>query len=276
MKLLCKLMKIGRSGYYAWKKRAPSAHEQEDQAMKSLIKPIFEDSRDSYGSRRITAQLRRVGVSISRRRMSRLMREEGQTARQTKRWHPRTTKADANNEKAPNLLEQEFSAQRPNEKWVVDITYIATQEGWLYLAVILDLFSRIVVGWSMNERMNKELVMDAWKMACAWRKPAARMLHHSDLGSQYTSKGYLDLLREKECLISMSGKGNCYDNAVIESFFSTLKGECADKVFESRAKARNDIFEYIEIWYNRKRLHSTLGYLSPMEFEIRETVSTKV
>jgi putative transposase len=155
-------------------------------------------------------------------------------------------------------------------------TYLETKEGWLYLAVILDLFSRTIVGWSMQKRMTKALVMEAWKMACAWRHPPKQMLHHSDLGSQYTSKAYLDLLREKNCLISMSEKGNCYDNACVESFFSTLKGECAVGVFESRTEAKTSIFEYIEVWYNRKRLHSTLGYLSPLEFEIRQAVSTKL
>lgn len=276
MNLLCEMMRIGRSGYYTWKKRAMSERRQEDQAMKSLLKPIFEGSKKSYGSRRIKAQLARTGIRVSRRRVSRLMREEDLQARQTRRWHPQTTKADGKHEQAPNLLDQDFTALRPNQKWVVDITYIATQEGWLYLAVILDLFSRSVVGWSMNKRMSKELVMAAWKMACAWRKPPEQMLHHSDLGSQYTSKAYLDLLREKNCLISMSGKGNCYDNACMESFFSTLKGECAEGIFETRAKAKSEIFEYIEIWYNRKRLHSTLGYLSPLEFELREAVSTKL
>jgi len=158
----------------------------------------------------------------------------------------------------------------------VDSTYIATKEGWLYLAVILDLFSRAIVDWSMQKRMTNALVMKAWKMACAWRHPPEEMLHQSDLGSQYTSKAYLDILRQKNCQISMSRKGNCYDNACMESFFSTLKGECADGVFVSRSAAKTNIFEYIEIWYNRKRLHLTLDYLSPLEFEIREAVSTKL
>ena len=153
---------------------------------------------------------------------------------------------------------------------MVDITYIATREGWLYLAVLLDLFSRAVVGWSMHNGITTALVREAWEMACAWRHPPEEILHHSDLGSQYTSKAYLDLLREQNCRISMSGKGNCYDNACAESFFSSLKAECADRVFESRLEARNHIFEYIEVLYNRKRLHSTLSYLSPLEFEIRE------
>jgi putative transposase len=269
-------MQIQRSGYYAWKQRKPGDRSMEDEAMKRMIQPVFSESENTYGSRRLKVSLERAGISTSRRRISRLMKEEGMVPKQVSKWHPQTTQADEKHEKAPNLLNQDFRAEGPNQKWVVDITYIATKEGWLYLAVILDLFSRTIVGWSMQKRMTKALVMEAWKMACAWRHPPKQMLHHSDLGSQYTSKAYLDLLREKNCLISMSEKGNCYDNACVESFFSTLKGECADGVFESRTEAKTSIFEYIEVWYNRKRLHSTLGYLSPLEFEIREAVSTKL
>ena len=188
----------------------------EDELMKQIIKPIFSESQETYGSRRLKASLKKVGISTSRRRVSRLMKEEGIVPKQVKKWHPRTTQSDEKHEKAPNILAQDFSAERANQKWVVDITYIATKEGWLYLAVILDLFSRAIVGWSMQKRMTNALVMKAWKMACAWRHPPEEMLHHSDLGSQYTSKAYLDLLREKNCQISMSRKGNCYDNACIE------------------------------------------------------------
>ena len=270
VKLLCEVMRIRRSGYYAWKRKKPGDCVMEDELMKRMMEPVFIDSKQTYGGRRLMASLKKVGVSTSRRRMCRLMKEEGMVPKQVNRWHSQTTQADEEHEKAPNLLDQDFNAERPNQKWVVDITYIATKEGWLYLAVILDLFSRAIVGWSMQKRMTKALVMEAWKMACAWRHPPEEMLHHSDLGSQYTSKVYLDLLREKNCQISMSGKGNCYDNACIESFFSTLKLECANTVFESRLEAKTRIFEYIEVWYNRKRLHSTLGYLSPLEFELRE------
>ena len=243
----------------------------EDELMKSMIRPIFKESKQTYGARRLKASLERSGINTSRRRMQRLMAEEGMVPRQVKRWHAQTTQADESHEKASNLLDQNFSAQGPNQKWAVDITYIATQEGWLYLAVLLDLYSRTVVGWSMQKRMTKALVMQAWQMACAWRHPPEAMLHHSDLGSQYTSKAYLDLLREKNCEISMSGKGNCYDNACMESFFATLKAECADRTFTTRQEARTAIFEYIEIWYNRERLHSTLGYQSPLEYEKRGT-----
>jgi len=270
VRLLCDVMRIRRSGYYAWKQKRPGDRAMEDELMKRMMEPIFNDSKQTYGGRRLVASLKKVGISSSRRRMCRLMKEEGMVPKQVSRWHLQTTQADQKHEKAPNLLDQDFNAERPNQKWVVDITYIATKEGWLYLAVILDLFSRAIVGWSMQKRMAKPLVMDAWKMACAWRHPPQEMLHHSDLGSQYTSKAYLDLLRENSCQISMSDKGNCYDNACVESFFSTLKLECANTVFESRLEAKTRIFEYIEVWYNRKRLHSTLGYLSPLEFELRE------
>ncbi|MRS04580.1 IS3 family transposase [bacterium] len=269
VKLLCEMMKIRRSGYYAWRQREPGERMLEDVLLKRLIQPVFIESQETYGSRRLQSSLKKAGISSSRRRVRRLMMEEGLMPKQMAKWHPPTTQADETHEKAPNLLARDFRADHPNQKWVVDITYIPTREGWLYLAVILDLFSRAVVGWSMKKRMTKALVIDAWKMACAWRHPPELLLHHSDLGSQYTSTDYLDLLRESKCLISMSGKGNCYDNACVESFFSTLKGECVDRIFETRSDASNTIFQYIEVWYNRKRLHSTLDYQSPLEFELR-------
>ncbi len=171
----------------------------EDELMKRMIEPLFIESNQTYGARRLKASLERTGINTSRRRMHRLMAEEGLVPKQGIRWHKQTTQADEKHEKAPNLLDQDFKAAWPNQKWVVDITYIATQEGWLYLAVLLDLFSRAVVGWSMQKKMTKALVMQAWQMACAWRHPPEALLHHSDLGSQYTSKAYLDLLREKNC-----------------------------------------------------------------------------
>lgn len=260
-------MKIRRSSYYAWKRRKPGTHAIEDELMKRMIEPVFNESKRTYGSRRLKASLEQTGIKTSRRRVSRLMKAAGMVPKQVEKWHPQTTKADEKHEKAPNLLDQDFTAEYPDQKWVVDITYIATKEGWLYLAVILDLYSRAVVGWSMQSRMSKALVIAAWEMACAWRHPPEELLHHSDQGSQYTSKAYLNLLRDKNCRISMSGKGNCYDNACVESFFSSLKVECADGVYKNREEARLSIFEYIETWYNRKRLHSTLGYLSPLEYE---------
>jgi len=264
-------MKIKRSSYYAWKRNDIGKRSGEDEELKSMIVSEFETSKETYGTRRLQHKLKRKGFYIGRRRIGRLMKEKDLKAKRSRKWHPPTTQADPKHEKADNLLEQDFQADVPNQKWVTDITYIPTKEGWLYLTAILDLYSRTIVGWSMKNNMKKELVIDAWKMACKNRKPPKQILHHSDRGSQYTSKEYLELLREHDCQISMSGKGNCYDNACMESFFATLKAECADRTFTTRQEARTAIFEYIEIWYNRERLHSTLGYQSPLEYEMRGT-----
>jgi transposase InsO family protein len=195
------------------------------------------------------------------------MRLDNIAARRARRYIPRTTQKDPNAIPAPNLLNQDFSSPAPDRKWVSDITYIETAEGWLYLAAVLDLFSRRVVGWAMDEHMEASLVQQAWHMAIAQRYPSADLLHHSDQGSQYTSEVYLQSLAAHHCQVSMSRTGNCFDNAAMESFFSTLKTECANEPFDTRAHARTAIFEYIEAWYNRQRLHSSLGYLSPAEFE---------
>lgn len=168
---------------------------------------------------------------------------------------------------APNLLNQDFTASRPNEKWVGDITYIDTKEGWLYFASIMDLFSRRIIGWAMADRIDTSLVVRAWNMAVRNRHPKSQLLHHTDRGSQYTSEAYLQLLEKAKCRMSMSRTGNCYDNSAMESFYATLKGECAYRQFATRKEAEMQIFEYIEIWYNRQRMHSSLGYLSPVEFE---------
>ena len=198
------------------------------------------------------------------------MRQVGLVGQETrKKRRPRTTQSDPQAVPAPNLLNREFTAEAPNRKWVGDITFIETAEGWLYLAAVLDLYSRRVVGWAMDERCDSSLIQDAWRMAVAQRQPAPHLLHHSDRGSQYTSGAYQQDLAAWECQVSMSRVGNCYDNAVMESFFSTLKAECAYEPFASRTQARTAIFEYIEAWYNPRRLHSTLGYLSPAEFEAK-------
>jgi transposase InsO family protein len=183
------------------------------------------------------------------------------------KWHPHTTQQRPGARIAPNVLNQDFQAMQPNQKWVGDVTYIDTAEGWLYLATILDLYSRWVVGWAMGEKNDANLVENAWRMAVFNRRPPRQILHHSDRGCQYTNLSYLKLLEQAGCRLSMSRTGNCYDNAVMESFFATLKGECAVSQFASRAEARSAIFEFIEVWYNRHRLHSSLGYLSPIEFE---------
>ena len=269
IRTMCKVLKVGRSGYYAWKKRKPSARQRANQALTKEIRRVYLKSRRTYGSPRVHAALAREGISCGRNRVARLMRQAGLVGRRPKRRFPRTTQPRPGAIPAPNLLNRDFDAQQPNQKWVTDITYIDTAEGWLYLAPVLDLYGRRIVGWSMADHMESSLVEAALRMAIAQRQPQAGLLHHSDQGSQYTSCDYLSLLNERGCQISMSSVGNCYDNAVIESFFSTLKTECADGQFASRAQARTAIFEYIEVFYNRFRRHSALGYLSPLEFERR-------
>lgn len=264
---MSQVLQVSRSGYYAWRKREPSARERANRVLTEEIRRVHLKSRRTYGSPRVHAVLLREGIACGRNRVARLMRRAGLVGRRPKRRYPRTTQRQPGVIPAPNLLKREFDAPHPNQKWVVDITYIDTAEGWLYLAPVLDLYGRRIVGWAMADHMESELVESALKMALVQRQPDAKLLHHSDQGSQYTSGDYLDLLRAHRCQISMSGVGNCYDNAAMESFFSTLKAECATGQFESHAQARTAIFEYIEVWYNRQRLHSSLGYLSPMEFE---------
>ncbi len=268
VKQMSKVLGVSRSGYYAWKGRPPSMREQANEALLAEIRCAYHQSRKTYGSPRIHVYLRRKGHLCGRNRVARLMRQHQIMARKVRRWHPRTTQQRAGDRIAPNLLNQEFSAAFPNQKWVSDITYIGTTEGWLYLAVVMDLYSRLVVGWAMGEQIDTGLVEGAWQMALLNREPAAGLLHHSDRGSQYTSEEYRGQLTNLQCQVSMSRTGNCYDNAVVESFFATLKTECAHKVFNSKLEASTAIFEYIEGWYNRQRLHSTLGYLSPVDFEL--------
>jgi transposase InsO family protein len=264
---MCRVLGVGRSGYYAWRRREPSPRTQANESLLVRIREEYQLSRKTYGSPRIHAALQRKGVICGRKRVARLMRLDRIAARRAHRRIPRTTQKDPNAVPAPNLLNQDFSSPAPDRKWVSDITYIDTAEGWLYLAVVLDLFSRRVVGWAMDEHMEATLVQQAWNMAVAQRCPSADLLHHSNQGSQYTSEIYQQSLSAHHCQVSMSRSGNCLDNAAMESFFSTLKTECANEQFATRAQARTAIFEYIEAWYNRQRLHSSLDYLSPAEFE---------
>ena len=267
VKAMCHVLGVQRSGYYAWKQRPLSVREQANQALLEKIREAFALSRSTYGSVRIQKHFLQAGQVYSRHRVARLMKKAHLVPVKAAHWHPQTTRQQPGARTAPNLLNQDFTAVRPNEKWVGDITYIETAEGWLYLAVILDLYSRRVVGWAMRERLDAKLVESAWRMAVINRHPPAQLLHHSDRGSQYTSEVYLNLLQAAQCQISMSRTGNCYDNAAMESFFATLKGECANRRFSTKPEARSAIFEYIEVWYNRQRLHSSLGYLSPVQFE---------
>jgi putative transposase len=267
VKRMCQALEVTRSGYYAWRTHPVGVREQANRELAECIKQTYQESRQTYGSPRIHAVLQRKGVVCGRKRVARLMQIHGIVARKPRKWHPSTTQRQPGGIPAPNLLQRDFSAPAPNLKWVTDITYIDTAEGWLYLAPVLDLYSRRVVGWAMAEHMDTSLVEDALGMALARRHPAAGLLHHSDQGSQYTSLAYQQCLLDHHLQASMSGVGNCYDNAAMESFFATLKAECATGQFDTRRQARTAIFEYIEVWYNHQRLHSSLGYFSPVEFE---------
>ncbi len=269
---LCRMLGVSASGFYAWRCRLPSLRQMQDTTWLTEIRRVHEQSRQTYGSPRIHAELRSQGHRCNHKRIERLMRQHSICARQARRFH-RTTDVLPGLPVAPNRLNQEFCASSPNQVWTADITYLDTAEGWLYLATVLDLYSRRIVGWAMAEHMETSLVRDALQMALTHRQPAAGLLHHSDRGRQYASAEYQTLLKAYGVECSMSRRGNCYDNAVHESFFGTLKSECAEGRFANRTAARQSVFEYIEIWYNRQRRHSTLGYLSPAEFEHVRTVS---
>jgi len=261
---LCQVIEVSVSGYYAWLKRKPSQREQANAGLCQQIVAIHARSRQTYGYLRVHAELRAAGERVGKHRVARLMAHLALRTKGHRRFRV-TTQPNAQHRRAPNRLGGDFRATQLNEKWVADITYIPTHEGWLYLAAIQDTFSRRIVGWSMGERLTRSLVVDAWKMARG--RHGKPNLHHSDQGSQYTSTDFLALLEHDQVLVSMSGAGRCYDNAMQESFWGTLKTECADRPFPSRAAARRALFEYIEVWYNRHRRHSALGYLSPAQFE---------
>lgn len=266
--LMCWLLQVSRSGYYAWRKRQPSAREMADAQLLEAIKKIFAASGQTYGSPRIHMELRAEGIRCSRKRVERLMRENGLKVEQKRKSRVVTTDSDHDFPVAHNVLDRDFTAENPNEKWVTDISYIHTDTGWLYLAVVMDLFSRAIVGWAMRPDLSRALVLSALRMAIANRQPPAGLLHHSDRGSQYCAHAYRQLQAEHKMVSSMSRKGNCHDNAAMESFFATLKKELVDRRhYRNQAEARSDIFAYIEGFYNRRRRHSTLGYVSPSAFE---------
>lgn len=250
-----------------------------NQQLTAAIHTTFKRSRCTYGAPRIHAELNSSGTVCSLNRVARLMRLAGIKARRRRTFKVTTTLSKHNLPVAPNTLNRQFWAAGPNQKWVGDITYIPTREGWLYLAAVLDIYSRKVVGWAMDKHMEEGLVASALQMAATHRQPGEGVLHHSDRGSQYASHNYQQLLRTHNMVVSMSRKGDCYDNAVMESFFSTLKTEWVRDIYPSRAQARQAIFEFIEVWYNRQRRHSALGYQSPEAFETRYfesiVVSTK-
>ena len=265
--LLCRVLRVARGGFYAWLSRGESARERRDRELLPLIREAFKTSRQTYGSPRVFEDLRDRKVPCSRRTIERLMREAGITPPR-KRKFKKTTDSDHPYVTATNLLDRDFSSPAPNRVWSTDITYVWTSEGWLYLAVVMDLFSRRIVGWSMRKTLARQLVLSALHMALHDRNPGSGLLHHSDRGSQYASDDYQKELKKRGIVCSMSRKGDCWDNAVTESFFATLKKELVYRQqFLTRAQAIQAIFEYVEVFYNRKRKHSHLGYRSPVEFE---------
>jgi transposase InsO family protein len=264
---LCRALRVSRSGYSAWKQRPPSERHRQEQEILIVIRAAHQESRGTYGSPRITRELRARGVACGRNRVARLMREYEITARPIRR-SPRTTDSTHALPVAPNLLGRRFDVEGPDTHWSADITYLWTGEGWLYLAVVLDLYSRRVVGWSMRDTLDRSLVLSALESALAQRHPGVGLICHSDRGSQYASADYQALLSGAGALCSMSRRGNCYDNAPVESFFASLKRELIHRCsFATREEARSAVFEWMAVWYNRRRRHSTLGYLSPEQFE---------
>ena len=265
--VMCRVLSISESGYYAWRKRPTCERKREDAQLTQEIRQVFVTHRGRYGSPRIHVELKDQGRRISCKRVARLMREADMSAKRKHRQMV-TTKRDASHPVASNILNREFTAREPNTKWATDITSIPTTQGWLYLAVILDLYSRAVVGWSMSACCDEELVENALKMAVLRRCPKAGLLHHSDRGCQYTSRAYRRQLEHMGMVVSMSRKGNCWDNAAMESFFGSLKEECVgSSVYSSHEHAKRSLFEYLEVYYNRQRRHLTLGYVSPLIYE---------
>jgi transposase InsO family protein len=267
---LCSALGVSVSGYYTWRSREPSQRQRQDAHLLGHIQVAYQAGRGLYGSPRVHAALRQQGVCCSRKRVARLMRQAGIHSRRRPKRRVRTTDSQHTRPVAPNLLKRDFSASAPNHKWVGDILAIWTDEGWLYLAALLDTYSRFLVGWAMSAYRDEALVTEALGMAVARREipQAAELIHHTDRGSQYTADDYLALLKEQGIQVSMSDKGDPYDNAMMESFFSTLRAELTDlERFATRQAARTAVFEYIEVFYNRQRLHSSLGYRSPLAFE---------
>jgi transposase InsO family protein len=271
---LCKVLEVSPSGYFAWKNRPASRRQREDLVLLAHVRSAFALSHETYGSPRMTHELREQGLAAGRRRIARLMRENGLKARQPRRFR-RTTDSGHAFPVAPNRLDQDFTATAPDEKWAADLSYIWTREGWLYLAVVIDLYARRVVGWAAGDRLHKELALTALRRALVMRRPAAGLLHHSDRGSQYCSNEYQAELRRHGVVISMSGKGNCYDNAMVETFFKTLKSELVWRTaFQTRAEATEALARYIDGFYNPRRRHSALGFVSPVRFEMRSVNQT--
>jgi putative transposase len=268
IKIMCRVLEVSRSGFHAWARRAPSARAVADQALTERIAEIHGDSRKTYGSPRVHAELRlEDDVRVGRKRVERLMRHAGLSG-QVKRRRGKTTITVQGVRTAPDLVERDFNPTEPNRLWAADITYIRTWEGWLYLASVMDLYSRRIVGWAIADHLRAELVVDALEMAVARRRPDAGLVHHSDQGSQYTSLIFTRRCRSVGIDVSMGSRGDCFDNAVLESFHASLKKDLIHRrSWPTKAEARTAVFDYIEAFYNRRRRHSTLGMLSPVQFE---------
>jgi putative transposase len=267
--LMCKVLSVSRSGFYAWRRRSPSSQQLHRRQLSELILEAHQASGRTYGSPRVHRELIAQGVPCAENTVAKLMRQQGIRSKAQKRFTPKTTDSRHANPIAPNTLDRNFQVDRPNTVWAADITYIPTAQGWLYLAIVLDLCTRRVVGWATADHLRAELPTAALRMALLHTNPFPGVLHHSDRGSQYASQEYRELLATRNLEASMSGVGNCYDNAVVESFFSTLKRELIYHMnYQTHEEARQSLFEYIEVFYNRKRRHSTLAYRSPLEFEM--------
>jgi putative transposase len=264
---MCQALDVSENGYSNWRKRGKSKRKQEDEELTERIEEAYQQHGGKYGSPRIHASLKTQGIHCGRKRVARLMREKELYARR-KRRKARTTNSQHAFPPAPNLLQRDFSADAPDKKWVADITFIETQEGWLYLSGVLETYSRKIVGWAMDQAHDATLVETALQMALVARQPAADLIHHSDRGSGYASHRYQALLQRYGIRARMSKTGDCYDNAMMESFWSTLKEEgCGNRRFATRREAKAAIFAYIEVYYNRRRIHSSLGYMSPVDYE---------
>ena len=269
IKRLCEIMDVSPRGYRAWRTRPMSKTQRADMVVLAHIREQFALSLGSYGRPRMAEELRELGLAVGERKVGRLMRENAIAVQRNKKFKA-TTDSNHSFNIAPNLLDRDFFAEQPNQKWAGDISYVWTREGWLYLAVIIDLHSRRVIGWAVSSRMKRDLAIRALKMAIALRNPPKGCIHHTDRGSQYCSHDYQKLLRQHGFKVSMSGKGNCYDNAVVETFFKTIKAELLwQRSWETRRAAEMAIFEYINGFYNPRRRHSALGWKSPLAFEAK-------
>ncbi len=267
IRTMCRLLRVSRSGYYDWSQRSDSARRRRDRELRLLIRQIHLESDGVYGARKVYRELLELGEPRGRHRVARLMREDGLKGCPKRRFR-RVANAGPGHPVAENLLQQDFRATRCNQRWASDITFIWTKQGWLFLAVVMDLYSRRIVGWSMDQRVSRHLVIDALTMALGYRQPEGSLLHHSNRGAQYTSDDFRDLLAKHGIDCSMSARGSCYDNAPVESFFSLLKRErVRRRTYTTREEAKADIFDYIERFYNRTRSHTYLDYLSPVQYE---------